>query len=171
MSDVALVNYRHTGIDQCVYSAYTELDSAIECSLLPLTECCCICVPFGVVQVPKSGLTFTARDPITVIFSIDAEYAKREVLKPKKVRTVQRLNVQPLNVTVKHMILIRCLLVRTVQLCTDLYHLPLLYTTSAVQAITLRMPLCTCTAREYSRCSKSCYCSTILSLYQMYCTH
>jgi hypothetical protein len=56
MSDVALVNYRHTGIDQCVYSAYTELDSAIECSLLPLTECCCICVPFGVVQVPKSGL-------------------------------------------------------------------------------------------------------------------
>ncbi|KAG5176578.1 hypothetical protein JKP88DRAFT_269211 [Tribonema minus] len=35
-------------------------------------------------QVPKSGLTFTARDPITVVFSIDAEYAKREVLKPKK---------------------------------------------------------------------------------------
>jgi hypothetical protein len=35
MSDATLVNYRHTGIYQCVYSAYTEAASTTKYSLLP----------------------------------------------------------------------------------------------------------------------------------------
>ncbi|CAM9782179.1 unnamed protein product, partial [Hapterophycus canaliculatus] len=33
---------------------------------------------------PKSGLTFTAKDPITVVFSIDTAALKADILKPKK---------------------------------------------------------------------------------------
>ncbi|CBN79697.1 hypothetical protein Esi_0388_0005 [Ectocarpus siliculosus] len=35
-------------------------------------------------EAPKSGLTFTAKDPITVVFSIDTAVLKTDILKPKK---------------------------------------------------------------------------------------
>ncbi|CAM9293643.1 unnamed protein product [Pylaiella littoralis] len=44
-------------------------------------------VPFLLAKegvAPKSGLTFTAKDPITVVFSIDTTVLKTDVLKPKK---------------------------------------------------------------------------------------
>ncbi|CAM9600319.1 unnamed protein product, partial [Ectocarpus sp. 12 AP-2014] len=44
-------------------------------------------VPFLLAKdggAPKSGLTFTAKDPITVVFSIDTAVLKTDILKPKK---------------------------------------------------------------------------------------
>eukprot|EP00752_Nemacystus_decipiens_P001585 g1546.t1 len=44
-------------------------------------------VPFLLAKegvAPKSGLTFTAKDPITVVFSIDTAVLKADILKPKK---------------------------------------------------------------------------------------